>query len=77
MERPRARKRAPSVTRSATVDEFTIIELAVWCLPTTVVVLVLLKLLVEEYVRLMEMAGMIRKPVADEQKTEDKDKASS
>lgn len=59
------------------MDEFTIIELAVWCLPTTVVVLVLLKLLVEEYVRLMEMAGMIRKPVADEQKTEDKDKASS
>lgn len=42
------------------MDEWTIISLAVKCLPAALVVLILLVLLVEEYLRLMELAGLAR-----------------
>ena len=48
-------------TRSATVDELDIIRTAVRCVPTVVVVVLLLDLLTEEYVRLMELMGLIRR----------------
>ena len=43
------------------MDELSLIRTVIRYLPTLVVVLVLLDLLVEEYLRLMEMAGLVRK----------------
>ena len=43
------------------MNEWTIIRLALTCLPALVVVVILLDLLVEEYLRLMELAGLVRK----------------
>lgn len=43
------------------MDELTIIRLALKCLPTLLVVVLLLELLTEEYLRLMELAGLVRR----------------
>ena len=52
------------------VDELSLIRTALKVLPTLVVVLVLLDLLVEEYLRLMELAGLVRKTPPPDQTTE-------
>lgn len=52
------------------MDELTIIRLAIRYLPTFLVVVVLLNLLTEEYLRLMEMAGLIRRPSPADKQTE-------
>ena len=61
---------AKSRARSAAVDELTPIRTVVRYLPTLVVVLVLLDLLVEEYLRLMELAGLVRRTPPLDQNTE-------
>ena len=43
------------------MNELTIIRLALLCLPTLLVVVILLDLLTEEYLRLMELAGLVRR----------------
>jgi hypothetical protein len=43
------------------VNEFTIIRLVLTALPALLVVLFLLDLLIEEYLRLMELAGLARR----------------
>ena len=48
------------------MNELTIIRLALALLPACLVVLILLDLLIEEYLRLMELAGLARRrPSAD------------
>ena len=43
------------------MSEMTIIRLALAALPTLLVVVILLDLLTEEYLRLMELAGLVRR----------------
>ena len=43
------------------MNELTIIRLALLALPTLLVVAILLDLLTEEYLRLMELAGLVRR----------------
>ena len=52
------------------MDELTIIRLAIRYLPTFLVVVFLLNLLTEEYLRLMELAGLIRRPDPADKQTE-------
>ena len=52
------------------MDELSLIRTALRYLPALVVVLVLLDLLVEEYLRLMELAGLVRKTPPPDQNAE-------
>ena len=52
------------------MNELTIMGLAVKCLPALLVVVILLELLIEEYLRLMELAGLARRRSSVRSKTE-------
>ncbi|GEM_PF-5192899 len=58
------------------MSELTIIKLAIRCAPAVLVAVVLLDLLVDEYLRLMELAGLVRRrSMADENAKDDAEEA--
>ena len=59
--RYRSESRERTRTGSVRVDELTIIKLAIRVAPAAVAAIILLDLLVDEYLRLMELAGLARR----------------